>query len=74
MILKDMIFEGRSILKVKKNFICAIVASDMQYWEVGTWTMAESMRTLYASNFFAVDMTFMSVSFIKRKSNTAMRE
>ena len=68
MILKDMIFAAKNILKALKNIICATAAFDMQYLEAEIWTMVEFMRTLFVSSFFAVDTMFMSESSIKRKS------
>ena len=74
MILRDTTSVARNILKALRSSICVTAAFDMQYWEAEIWIMAEYMKTSFASSFFAVDMMFMSASFIKRKSTLLLRE
>ena len=74
MILRDTTSEVRNTLKALKSSICVTAVFDMQYWGAEIWIMAEYMKTSYASSFFAVDMMFMSASFIKRKSTLLLRE
>ena len=73
MILRDTTSVERNILKARRNFTCVIAVFDMQYWKAEIWTMAEYMKTSFESNFFAVDMMFMSVSSIKRKSTLLLK-
>ena len=49
------------------NVICVMQVFDMLYLEAEIWIMVEFMRILYASNFFAEDMTSMLENFIKKK-------
>ena len=73
MILRDTISVARNILKVPKSFIYVTAVFDMRYLEAETWTMAEFMRTSFASSSFAVDTMSMSVSSIKKKSTLLLR-
>ncbi len=74
MILRDTTSEVRNTLKALKSSICVTAVFDMQYWEAEIWIMAEYMKTLFASSFFAVDTMSMSASSIKRRSTLSLRE